>query len=97
MARLPWGRRRRHPALPEGRELSTGQPTDQRVEAGQDPDRRELAVRLAAGIRVALFWRPAHDDVMVSVHDRRTGERFELTVARERALHAFHHPYVYAA
>lgn len=66
-------------------------------EPAHDPSRRELAVRVATGIRVVLSWRPAHDDVFVSVDDSRTGERFELEVVRDRALHAFYHPFAYAA
>ena len=58
---------------------------------------RELAVRVVDDLRVVLSWRPARDDVVVSVDDRRTGERFELAVAGERAMHAFHHPFAYVA
>jgi hypothetical protein len=86
MAHLPWNRRRAtEPAEPAP------------PAAPPEPVGRELAARVASGIRVVLLWRPAHDDVIVSVDDTRTGERFELPVARERALHAFHHPFVYAA
>jgi hypothetical protein len=35
--------------------------------------------------------------VTVTVADTRVGTCFELDVARDRALHAFHHPFVYAA
>ena len=58
---------------------------------------RELAVRVVDDLRIVLSWRPAHDDVVVSVDDRRTGERFQLAVAGERAMHAFHHPFAYVA
>ena len=33
----------------------------------------------------------------VSVDDTRDGHRFDLAVARDRALGAFYHPFAYAA
>ena len=57
---------------------------------------RELAVRVVDGMRIVLSWRPTRDDVVVSVDDARTGERFQLAVAGDRAMHAFHHPVAYA-
>jgi len=92
---LPWNRRRAATGAADLPAPSTG-PAAVGTPPARDPDRRELAARVASGIRVALFWRPSSDDVIVSVDDGRTGERFELNVARERALHAFHHPFVYA-
>jgi hypothetical protein len=35
--------------------------------------------------------------VTVFVEDARVGHSFELAVARERALEAFHHPFAFAA
>jgi hypothetical protein len=35
--------------------------------------------------------------VTVSAADERGGHRFDLAVARDRALEAFHHPFAYAA
>jgi hypothetical protein len=61
----------------------------------QEP-RRELAHRVADGIEVQLLWSASDDSVAVVVADHRGGEVIELPVARERALHAFHHPYAYA-
>jgi hypothetical protein len=58
---------------------------------------RELAARRSDGISVVLMWHPREDQVTVSVADSTTGEIFELPVARERALDAFHHPFAYAA
>jgi hypothetical protein len=58
---------------------------------------RELASRTSDGISVQLLWHPREDHVTVSVADSRTGEIFELGVARDRALDAFHHPFAYAA
>jgi hypothetical protein len=34
--------------------------------------------------------------VTVSVDDTRAGHRFDLAVARDRALEAFYHPFAYA-
>jgi hypothetical protein len=92
---LSWNRRPATTAVP----AATADPSHAPAAPSQpapDPDRRELAGRVASGIRVVLFWRPSDDDLIVSVDDERTGERFELSVARDRALHAFHHPFVYA-
>ena len=61
------------------------------------PPPRELAARVNDGIHVVLLWHPADDAVRVSVADDRTGECFELPVAPDRALDAFHHPFAYAA
>ena len=58
---------------------------------------RELAVREANGIRVLLLWHPLENAVTVSVEDERAGLGFELSVAGERALEAFYHPFAYAA
>ena len=82
MPRLNWMRRPRRPATSP---------------AVSPEPLRELAVRVVDDLRVVLSWRPARDDVVVSVDDRRTGERFELAVAGERAMHAFHHPFAYGA
>jgi len=56
----------------------------------------ELATRIADGLAVVLLWHPADDSVTVAVTDARSGDGFELSVARERALDAFYHPYAYA-
>src|SRR3954462_4698476 len=58
---------------------------------------RELDSRSADGIQVALLWRPGDPDVTVRVDDVKTGVRFELPVPGRDALHAFHHPFAYAA
>ena len=59
--------------------------------------RRELAHRVSDGIEVQLLWSADDDSVSVAVCDHRDGVVFELPVAPERALHAFHHPFAYAA
>ena len=58
---------------------------------------RELADRESDGIHVLLLWHPRENALTVSVEDARVGDRFELAVAPERALHAFYHPYAFAA
>jgi hypothetical protein len=58
---------------------------------------RELAVRTADRITVALLWRPGDPHVLLRVDDARTGVRFELDVPGGDALHAFQHPFAYAA
>jgi hypothetical protein len=61
------------------------------------PETRELAARDNDGIHVLLLWHPAEDALTVSVEDARLGDRFQLTVAPDRALDAFYHPFAYAA
>jgi hypothetical protein len=61
------------------------------------PETRELAARESDGLHVLLLWHPREDALTVSVEDARAGERFQLAVARDRALDAFYHPFAYAA
>ena len=61
------------------------------------PQTRELAARESDGIHVLLLWHPDGDALTVSVEDVRIGARFQLAVAPDRALHAFYHPFAYAA
>ena len=59
---------------------------------------RELDHRSGDGIEVWLLWAPADDRVIVSVHDARTGEAFEIEVEpAEEAREVFLHPFAYAA
>ena len=67
------------------------------MSAAVNTKRRELAARRGDGLCVVLRWDPCGDAVTVSVADAHTGDRFEITVDRERALDAFYHPYAYAA
>jgi hypothetical protein len=60
-------------------------------------DTRELAARDSDGLHVLLLWHPREDELTVSVEDTRAGDRFQLVVARDRALDAFYHPFAYAA
>jgi hypothetical protein len=58
---------------------------------------RELAARESNGIVVQLLWHPAENALTVEVEDNALGDRFRLSVAPDRALDAFYHPYAYAA
>ena len=58
---------------------------------------RELAARESDGIHVLLLWHPPENMLTVSVDDARLGDRFQVTVAPDRALDAFYHPFAYAA
>ena len=59
---------------------------------------RELDHRSGDGIEVWLLWAPADDRLIVSVHDARSGEAFEIDVVpAEKALEVFQHPFAYAA
>lgn len=61
-----------------------------------DASRRELAQRSADGIEVTLYWDPIRDSVTVEVRDASSRDEFEITIPRDRALDAFHHPFAYA-
>ena len=61
------------------------------------PQTRELAARESDGIHVVLLWHPPENALTVSVEDARLGDRFQVAVAPDRALHAFYHPFAYAA
>jgi hypothetical protein len=61
------------------------------------PETWELAARENNGIHALLLWHPREDALTVSVDDSRAEHRFQLAVARDRALDAFYHPFAYAA
>jgi hypothetical protein len=56
----------------------------------------ELDYRANDGVEVSLLWHKPTNRLTVSVHDAHSGEQFELEVASDYALDAFHHPYAYA-
>ncbi|HEX2411465.1 MAG TPA: hypothetical protein VHJ39_09875 [Solirubrobacteraceae bacterium] len=59
---------------------------------------RELDHRTNDRIDVWLLWREHDNQVLVSVADEKTGDKFTLEVREgESALDVFHHPYAYAA
>jgi hypothetical protein len=57
----------------------------------------ELAYRRDGGIEVALFWNRRTGRLTVSVADLASGDAFQMPIAPDQALDAFHHPYAYAA
>lgn len=62
------------------------------------PSPRELDSRTGDGIHVRLLWHPSDGHTSVAVHDDKTGDAFELTVAPgERPREVYTHPYAYAA
>ena len=56
-----------------------------------------FAARENDGIHVLPLWHSRQDAVTGSADDTRDGHRFDLAVARARALDTFHHPFAYAA
>jgi hypothetical protein len=56
---------------------------------------RELAQRVSGGDEVLLLWYPHSDRVEVSVRDLATGLGFNVEVAPDTAIDAFHHPHAY--
>lgn len=58
---------------------------------------RALAARESDGLHVVLLWHPGDDELTVSVEEIRAGDRFQLTVAPDRAVDAFNHPFAYTA
>ena len=58
----------------------------------------ELEYRAADGVEVALFWVVGTKDLVVVVHDQKSGDVLELAVDEcENAYDVFNHPYAYAA
>ena len=57
---------------------------------------RELAYRASDGLEVALVWNPIADALSIVVTDARTGDAFNFTPDRRRALDAFYHPFALA-
>ena len=56
----------------------------------------ELDYRESNGIQVSLLWNRSDNSVRVAVFDVRSDETFEIAVAADFALDAFHHPFAYA-
>ena len=62
-----------------------------------DIARRELARRVSGGLEITLYWHPDDNGTSVEVYHRATGETIAIPVAADRALDAFHHPFVHFA
>jgi hypothetical protein len=56
---------------------------------------RELAHRASGGIEVILYWSADDDSTHVEIRHAATDETLAFTVARERALDAFYHPFAH--
>ena len=67
------------------------------MESTNGTELRELAHRASDGLEVALVWDPIDDTLSVVVTDVGTGDAFEFTPDRRRALEAFYHPFALAA
>ena len=57
--------------------------------------RRELARRVNGGIEVTLYWNTDDNSTSVEVWQPATEETLLFTVAQERALDAFYHPFAH--
>jgi hypothetical protein len=61
------------------------------------PPLRELAHRISSGTDVTLLWNERTGALTVSVRNPGTGAHFQFAAQSDEALHAFYHPYAYAA
>jgi hypothetical protein len=57
---------------------------------------QELSIRENGGLVVSLLWHRDTDRVKVVLVDSATGRRCAFPVSPDRALDAFHHPFLYA-
>jgi hypothetical protein len=57
--------------------------------------RRELAHRASAGMDVTLYWSAVDDRTSLVLCLHATEEVMEFTVAKDRSLDAFYHPFTY--
>jgi len=58
---------------------------------------RELDRRVNGGLEITLYWHPADNETSVDVYHQATGETIAFPVPADRALDAFHHPFVHLA
>jgi hypothetical protein len=59
------------------------------------PDIRELAQRRSQNLEITLLWNRRTQRVSIAIHDYAADERTVFRVPNDRALDAFHHPFVY--
>jgi hypothetical protein len=57
--------------------------------------RRELAHRSSGGIEVALFWCADNNRTTIEIWHAATDELFTFSVAPQRALDAYYHPFAH--
>ena len=55
--------------------------------------RRELARRASSGIEVTLYWSALDNSTSIEVWQSASDATFAYTVAPDRALDAFYHPF----
>ena len=67
------------------------------MQTATQPVFEELDHREGDGIEVSLVWNRVGNSVTVLVFDTKLEQTFEISIANEFALDAFHHPYAYAA
>jgi hypothetical protein len=58
--------------------------------------RRELARRVSGELEVTLYWSCFDNSTSVEIWQHASDETFAFTVAPERALDAFYHPFAHA-
>lgn len=56
---------------------------------------RELGRRVNGGYEVALYWNADDDSTSIEIWQTTTNETMTFSVARDRALDAFEHPFAY--
>jgi hypothetical protein len=59
--------------------------------------RRELDRRVNGGLEITLYWHPDDNGTSIDVHQTATEETISFPVPADRALDAFHHPFVHLA
>jgi len=59
--------------------------------------RRELAHRVNDGLEITLYWHPDDNRTSIDIHQAATEETISFPVPADRALDAFHHPFVHLA
>jgi hypothetical protein len=59
--------------------------------------RRELAHRVNGGLEITLYWHPDENGTSIDIHQAETEETISFPVPADRALDAFHHPFVHLA
>jgi hypothetical protein len=57
--------------------------------------RRELAGRVSGGFEITLYWSPADNGTSIEVWQPETGVILAFSVAPDRALDAYYHPFVH--
>jgi len=56
---------------------------------------RELAKRDTGSLEITLYWDARDNSTSIELHHAETDQTFSFHVPRDRALDAFHHPFVH--